>query len=895
VAGATTLPPIETKFRFSGLTEAAAALKGLNAKVEAASKKAATSFQKVRDAATLAMEPVRKEWARNLAVAQAGFKALSATAQIGFKGIRTSVSLTAGSLKLAGSAATAAARGFRSLAGTTSSILGLGAAVKTIGGLTGLNDGLVGVLKRISLLGAAAAGGVSLLVRSTADFTDGQVRAAKAAGTTLEKFQKLSVISRLTGGDDQKLSQGLAHLGQQASQARQSEADARRNVAEEYVARRAKSAEDQAEAAQKAADEADEGYKQAVASGDLWAKHEASIRLDNAKDAADKAKATSDYINAAISRAEFLSKAQVNGPAQIFRALGVATADANGQLRDNADLMEEVIDRTQNLNRAQRQVIFGQLFGEEAARQMADFSDLLLSAGMNAQQFGEYYGTIVSPKRVEQARAFQFEIRRLKEAFLGLKLAIGSRFLESFSQDARKLSDLIARNREAIADWIFNGWMKLRSVIIDVYDIWVDRDREVKNTWILNASGALKGVRDALALTGVFVQELYATIRGDDGSVIEFPWLTDLRDRVVTTFQTIEQYVLGVIPGILAAVVDFGHKIVDVFTVIVRGPEALGQVRWMGEFGDFLIWARGLAIALYQTLSGQEVVGRFAFLNEWRDNFISFFEIIKEHLNDLSLAFDALGNFFNSFLGFLGTDIGAFVLYTSLLKLTGVFGLLVKLLGLAGEGMVLFASKAAKSNVAAAVEGAAARAAAAEAGGAAAGAAGTAAAAAGGGLLARAGGVIGGVGRFASAAGRFAWPVLVGSILTDLVTDAAIAWDKAVKDREFDEIAAKLKSDNDKAFAEHRARFGDLGMNDTSAPQDYYVPRASIDDFAPQVVFGGGADAAEVAAAGARIIKNLRPVQITIDGQDSTVYADEDGLDALYGSAAALARRTTGR
>ena len=619
MATGTQLPPIETKFSFTGLQDAAAQLGKIQAKTDSV-------FSQIKQNADSNLDSVRKSIEKLGSGAENPFKKLSAGSNKAaadtkkasvatdgfFKKLIAPKPLSAGFAAVGrdlGRIGSAARLAFAPIQ------LGASAAAKSVGllrdslgatvrGAVGLGKITVGaglsgagtVLKAGGLAAgigpAALAGGLGAASKSTADFITQQQKLARASGTSLAMFQALSSAARRFGAEDDDLKGGLSQL------------------------------------------------------------------TDKLKDAA-----------------------KGGDSAQFFNLLGIPTTDQYGRLRDSGKVLLDLIDRTKGLSASQRTGIFNELLGGDAQKlSLLLASDRPTIAGIADQQ--DRAGVSITPQQVALSNAYNAAIFQLREALRGLSLDIGTRFLPVFTDSANKLSAFIIKNRVKIGAWIATQYNRLVGIANDIIHIFRGQDDYVQNRWLLSVRDRLVVVKGWLIDAGrsivEFGKEIVFAATGQDERVTQFPWLVSLRDAMISTYAYLTAWSKVAWDYIKSAAESTWNAISDLYNLIVNGDkQGSGTSPIIARFADDVLFVRSLVIALWQTISGQDIGDeRFKFLGDIRTDLAGFWQ-------DAVVVFDWFKGIFTAFEGwlqpvlkFFGTDLTQVVLATSLIRLIAQFSLL---------------------------------------------------------------------------------------------------------------------------------------------------------------------------------------------------------------------------
>lgn len=131
-----------------------------------------------------------------------------------------------------------------------------------------------------------------------------------------------------------------------------------------------------------------------------------------------------------------------------FARLGIRIKDANGHLRDTADVLDEVGRKIQKMDRPRAEMFMGQLGIDRSLYKMltqdvtgltAAYREMYEATGMDAQ------------KAAEQSREFVKEVKMLKTVFGLLAETVGLALIGKAGKDVRSLRKVVTDNFKPIA------------------------------------------------------------------------------------------------------------------------------------------------------------------------------------------------------------------------------------------------------------------------------------------------------------------------------------------------------------------------------------------------------------------------------------------------------------
>ena len=159
-------------------------------------------------------------------------------------------------------------------------------------------------------------------------------------------------------------------------------------------------------------------------------------------------------------------KAQID----LFNALGVATKNADGSLRNQTDLLMDVADAYSKLTDSQdRNRVSQALFGRSAVQMSALLKDG--SAGIrDAVAQYELTGAGYTEQQTKQAAEFNDKLQTMHEYIAGIKNQLFFALVPAFSKLFDGVSSFVEKNRPKINSIVSSLSDKLPSIIQDITD-----------------------------------------------------------------------------------------------------------------------------------------------------------------------------------------------------------------------------------------------------------------------------------------------------------------------------------------------------------------------------------------------------------------------------------------
>jgi len=165
------------------------------------------------------------------------------------------------------------------------------------------------------------------------------------------------------------------------------------------------------------------------------------------------------------------------GAAQL-KKFGIKTKDAQGNMRDMIDILEDLQIATKNMGSAERSAAIDRIFGKRAIAGV----NVLLDKG--ADELRDYRGVLLDVKGVSRSMAEEIN-KSLGNQLLALKSALielGIKFFDAFKTKGQKgLEGLIEAARNFDIKPIVNGVNQ----VIDIFKIFMDNAELIKSALII--------------------------------------------------------------------------------------------------------------------------------------------------------------------------------------------------------------------------------------------------------------------------------------------------------------------------------------------------------------------------------------------------------------------------
>lgn len=242
------------------------------------------------------------------------------------------------------------------------------------------------------------------------------------------------------------------------------------------------------------------------------------------------------------------------------------------------EAIKQVADPTERLRYATL------LFGEDDGPKMLT---ILLAgrAGLEAyRKEAEKYGIVVDEVAAKQGEAFEDSKTNFGKAIEGAKMAVARVLLPSLTDANQRMADFIAAHRDRIAALVKRGYDAMANFASDVVGLWNGQRDGFKTPWLdaivakaqqayawVQKTGAefvaawngqksgsawidalASGIRTAVAAA----TDLFKILTGKDA--VNFPWLNKLRDDTVAFAKEA-----------LAAVEYYGGKLFDAMQIVI--------------------------------------------------------------------------------------------------------------------------------------------------------------------------------------------------------------------------------------------------------------------------------------------------------------------------------------
>jgi len=195
-----------------------------------------------------------------------------------------------------------------------------------------------------------------------------------------------------------------------------------------------------------------------------------------------------------------------------LEAVGVAQFDANGQLRQSGDILEELVSKWQNVEEAERGKIAADLFGKEQALRLLqvlerentvlDVQSALFDKAGSAQREFE-----------NRMKATEVAIQRLVTGLGVLSASIGGEFLDGTKGSVEALSELVAAFQQVVDT---GGLDELFNAVQPLFAQFQEDVRAVAKALPEAFEGLdFTGLLDALGGLGDEVSDVFSAIFGD--------------------------------------------------------------------------------------------------------------------------------------------------------------------------------------------------------------------------------------------------------------------------------------------------------------------------------------------------------------------------------------------
>jgi len=298
-------------------------------------------------------------------------------------------------------------------------------------------------------------------------------------------------------------------------------------------------------------------------------------------------------------------KAQI----ELFNALGVATKNADGSLRNQTDLLMDVADAYSKLTDSQdRNRVSQALFGRSAVQMSALLKDG--SAGIRAAvaQY-ELTGAGYTEQQTKQAAEFNDKLQTMHEYIAGVKNQLFFALVPAFSKLFDGVSSFVEKNRPKINSIVSSLSDKLPSIIQDITDALpailsgvsmiasaVSAVVDFTGPWIplLSAAAVLIGgtILVAVGAVGVAVSAVGAAFGGAIAAAAPILGIVALAatgivawgiaiKSVYDNFDMLKSFVVDDVFGaFVSGGKQFANMFIDVFATIADG---IAKIPFIGE------------------------------------------------------------------------------------------------------------------------------------------------------------------------------------------------------------------------------------------------------------------------------------------------------------------------
>lgn len=330
--------------------------------------------------------------------------------------------------------------------------------------------------------------------------------------------------------------------------------------------------------------------------------------LQGVQSAAQHAGMSVETINGALQRfsvATARAAAGEKSQIELFNALGIATKNADGSIKDQTTLLLEAADAYTKITNAQdKNRVSQELFGRSAAQMsllLADGSEGLRSA---IDEFGKS-GAGFTPDQVKQAAAFNDTLQGVQENIQGIKNDLFFAVVPAFTKLFENVASFVKENRPAIDSAVD----KLSKNLPKVLD-GVTKSLPTILSGFVKISGV---VSDVLEFTGPWIPLFASAAAVVGGSLLAA--VTAVGAAVVT----IGPVIAGTVIPALGAAAAAAAPVVGVVALVAAGVASWGYViktvydNWdmlMSFIGEKIDWFMG-NMEMVKSFVFDDVIGGF--------------------------------------------------------------------------------------------------------------------------------------------------------------------------------------------------------------------------------------------------------------------------------------------
>lgn len=302
----------------------------------------------------------------------------------------------------------------------------------------------------------------------------------------------------------------------------------------------------------------------------------------------------------------------------LMNALGVATRNADGSLRNQTDLLMDVADAYSKLSDTQdRNRVSQELFGRSAVQMSALLKDGSLGIRAAVEQY-EKTNAGYTAEQTQQAEAFNDRLQTMREYIGGVQKDLFFALVPAFTKLFDGVSKFVDTNRPKIDSIVSSLSDQLPSLIQDVTDALptilsgvlmvasaVSSVVEFTGPWvpILSAAGVLIGgaILTAVGVVGVAVSAVGAAFGGAIVAAAPILGIVALAGAgiaawgvaiksVYDNFDMLKSFVVDDVFGAFeSGIKQFANEFIDVFAMIADGVSKIPVIgeKLAGGAGDW--------------------------------------------------------------------------------------------------------------------------------------------------------------------------------------------------------------------------------------------------------------------------------------------------------------------
>jgi hypothetical protein len=321
-----------------------------------------------------------------------------------------------------------------------------------------------------------------------------------------------------------------------------------------------------------------------------------------------------------------------------------------------------------------------QLFGEDAGSKMVTVLETGREGIEQYRKELERLGGVFTEADAKRGADYKSNLQQLKLALEGVRLELDRGITPLLIESQTQLTNWLVKNRTWIAETMKAAFVETRDLFNDIIDLFHGKQNDFRNSWV-------NAVAPALIFIGTWIGKIQDQVgKIFSGKDSDWTWLNLARDGLVATYKLVKD-IWTVAVGGKAQTFPWVDAMVAqikwVYAAVLSLPEQIRKVwngkdsdwDWLNAIRDGLLYVRDLAVDVWNVLTGGDA-SRFSFLNDWRDQVVSFAGKVRDAFDVVASAFEKVHAVAQKFFGLFGGDATTIALvgiFTKIaLSITGI-------------------------------------------------------------------------------------------------------------------------------------------------------------------------------------------------------------------------------